>query len=160
MGRIKRSKIEINSDIETQTKICCVCNIRKPFVDFYNFKNQSDGKSYRCKSCDDASRHNYRKNNSKTVRLLERNRTLKFKYGITLEDYYVMLESQKGCCAICGGTDKFSCSQSEVSFSVDHCHKTGKIRGLLCNACNRALGFFRDSEDILDKARKYLINNR
>ena len=48
------------------------------------------------------------------------------------------------------------CGKKEGSLSVDHCHDTGGIRGLLCNQCNRALGMFRDSQDLLYKAYKYI----
>jgi hypothetical protein len=63
-----------------------------------------------------------------------------------------MFADQNGCCAICG------VHQSEVSkrFSVDHNHSTGKVRGLLCNHCNRGLGHFRDDPMLLEFAAQYL----
>lgn len=73
-------------------------------------------------------------------------------YGITLDDYNEMFVEQQGCCKICGT------SQSELkhNLSVDHCHITGKVRGLLCNDCNLILGNAYDSIDILQSAIKYL----
>lgn len=77
---------------------------------------------------------------------------LKRNYGITPEDYNEMFEAQEGCCAIC--------STHQVSMKhklhVDHCHKTGKVRGLLCKNCNLALGNFQDSTKLLLKAIQYL----
>lgn len=70
-------------------------------------------------------------------------------YGITLMDYEAMLESQSGGCAICGGTEK-------INLAVDHCHETGKIRGLLCSKCNLLLGRANDDPTILANAIKYL----
>lgn len=61
-----------------------------------------------------------------------------------------MLEMQGGVCAICGGKDK------NFRLAVDHCHQTGKIRGLLCSACNKAIGGFKDSPMLLIKAMRYL----
>ena len=71
------------------------------------------------------------------------------KYGITKEDYTGILEKQNSCCAICGtsGTRKLC---------VDHNHDTGKVRGLLCDMCNSALGFFKDSKLTLSSAVEYL----
>lgn len=75
---------------------------------------------------------------------------LKSAYGITDEQYVAMLEAQHGKCAICKG------HQVEGRrMCVDHCHKTGQIRGLLCDYCNRGLGFFRDSPDRLREAARY-----
>ncbi len=70
-------------------------------------------------------------------------------YGLTLVDYRAMVAAQAGVCAICTKP----CSRS---LSVDHCHTTGKIRGLLCIACNKGLGFFKDSTDLLAAAAGYL----
>jgi hypothetical protein len=93
---------------------------------------------------------------------LEKNRSdqkkwrLKNKYGITPEDYNIMFESQKGCCSIC---EKHQ-SVLKKSLHVDHCHKTGKIRGLLCCVCNLALGKFEDDEHILNNALEYIKKNK
>ena len=85
-----------------------------------------------------------------------RNAVLKHKYGITLEDYERMLEEQGGVCDICG-TDKPGQNQeSSYSFHVDHDHETGAVRGLLCDRCNRGMGYFNDSSSILEKAVLYL----
>ena len=77
---------------------------------------------------------------------------LKCKYGLTLDDYEQMLEEQNGCCAICNT----HYTEFTKLLAVDHCHKTGKIRGLLCINCNTALGKFKDSSFILQTALEYL----
>jgi hypothetical protein len=74
---------------------------------------------------------------------------LKRKFNITSIEYNTMLEKQNNVCAICGNT----CSKS---LAVDHCHTTGRIRGLLCNNCNRGLGHFKDNPNYLQKAIEYL----
>jgi len=76
-------------------------------------------------------------------------------YGITPEDYNQMLKEQDGRCAICLGDDPKSPKRVNHWY-IDHCHTTGKIRGLLCNACNRALGNFGDSIETLENAILYL----
>ena len=68
---------------------------------------------------------------------------LKYKYEITLEQYEIMLKKQKGKCAICGSKD-VKCG-SKTHFVVDHNHKTGKVRGLLCNNCNSGIGYLEDN---------------
>lgn len=75
--------------------------------------------------------------------------SLKRKFSLSIEEYTKLLEKQKGVCAIC---DK-ECSRA---LAVDHCHTSGKIRGLLCNNCNRGLGHLKDSVSILRKAINYL----
>jgi len=83
---------------------------------------------------------------NKNKRLLKSKELFK-KYGITLEQYKVMLDSQNGQCKIC--------HKSEVLY-VDHCHETGKVRGLLCNTCNMGLGHLGDDLTILQSAVQYL----
>lgn len=73
-------------------------------------------------------------------------------YGITIEQYNSLFENQKGACAICGKHQ----TQEFRRLTVDHCHATGVIRGLLCSVCNRALGLFRDNPELLNKAVEYL----
>ena len=77
-------------------------------------------------------------------------------YGITPEMFEEMLVSQNGVCAICG-TDKPS--KRDNTFRIDHCHATGRVRGLLGMSCNSALGMFRDSIPALQKAIEYLTRS-
>lgn len=78
-------------------------------------------------------------------------RHLKSRFGITPEEYYKMLASQKGVCNICERSPKPS-----KRLAIDHCHKTGKIRGLLCFRCNYGLTFFSESEKMLLKAASHV----
>ena len=80
---------------------------------------------------------------------------LKFRYGIEVGFYDLLLRMQKGKCAICG----YVPSSIEKALCLDHDHKTHKIRGLLCLFCNTALGKFKDSPTLLKKAIKYLTKN-
>lgn len=87
---------------------------------------------------------------------------LKTRYGLTPEQYAKMLEDQNGACLICNGNDLNSRQHQKVRqpLVVDHCHTTGKIRGLLCSHCNRALGLFEDKIDLLQKAANYLQSHQ
>ncbi len=69
------------------------------------------------------------------------------KYGLTKEQYDEMKKEQKGKCAICGKTKKLV---------IDHDHRNGKVRKLLCNQCNVGIGLLQDSPDILEIAKKYI----
>ena len=81
-----------------------------------------------------------------------KSRYLMCKYGISLDEYNILLEQQDGKCAICGIHE----SKVDRNLSVDHNHETGKVRGLLCINCNSALGMFKDDYQIILKAVKYL----
>jgi NMD protein affecting ribosome stability and mRNA decay len=78
---------------------------------------------------------------------------LKTRYGLTLEDWNMMFEEQGGVCAICKSPDP---KGHHGRFHVDHDHVTGKIRGLLCDTCNRGIGMFYDSPVMLRSAATYL----
>lgn len=84
---------------------------------------------------------------------------MKKRYGITWEDYQELLVKQGHKCAICGSNDAQSERTSGKLF-IDHCHTTGKVRGLLCSKCNHALGQFNDDETLLFKAVDYLRSNK
>lgn len=84
------------------------------------------------------------------------NTHLKRKFGITIDDYERMHDEQGGVCAICGEYESVKQNGHANSLSVDHCHDTGKVRGLLCNKCNVALGSFKDSIEMLINAVNYL----
>lgn len=96
----------------------------------------------------------YRAKNIEKLVLDDQKKNLRRKYGLTLESYDALVESQKGVCAIC----QEPCS-IQARLSVDHCHDTGKVRGLLCALCNRGLGHFLDSPLRLKAAISYLLKD-
>lgn len=83
-----------------------------------------------------------------------KNGHLKRNYGITLNEYNLLLQKQNYKCAICGSKNPRGFSKK--CLSVDHNHKTGKVRGLLCQPCNLFLGLIKDDKNILAKTIKYL----
>lgn len=85
--------------------------------------------------------------------LLAKNAWLK-RYGITITDYEALLHKQNGKCAICGQKSK------DHTLAVDHCHRTRRVRGLLCSQCNQGLGRFKDKPELLRRAIAYLGRKR
>lgn len=79
---------------------------------------------------------------------------MKYNYDITQEQYDKMLADQGGVCAICKKTNR-----KNKRLCIDHCHKTDKVRGLLCDDCNLMLGHSKDNEDVLREAISYLERN-
>ena len=92
----------------------------------------------------------YRKANYDSIR----KRQLMEKFGISLEKYNEIFKKQKGVCAICSQK-----CETGKQLAVDHCHKTGKVRGLLCQPCNTALGKFREKVEYIANAIEYLEKN-
>jgi len=155
-------------------KICYICKVEKELTEFSKDKNNKDGFTYDCKKCrkvkykawydanpekvrniierDKPYRKTYYSENKERYKLkyIERN------YSISSEDYLEIKEKQGNKCAICG-LDERTVRNKELA--VDHCHTSNKVRGLLCSQCNRALGLFQDSTEILEKALNYLKNN-
>lgn len=78
------------------------------------------------------------------------------RYGLTVVAYDEMLEEHGGVCAICGEPPKPDGVRAASRLHVDHDHETGKVRGLLCNHCNRGIGAFRDRPELLELAILYL----
>jgi nitrate/TMAO reductase-like tetraheme cytochrome c subunit len=87
-----------------------------------------------------------------------RNYRWKSRYNITPERYDEMVKIQNNRCAICGNEEsaKHNTTKKVQKLAVDHCHSTGKVRGLLCLDCNRGLGKFHDDIQRLENAIKYL----
>lgn len=81
---------------------------------------------------------------------------LRHNYGITLEEFEILEKAQEGVCAICKKTETWVRAGKVYRLSVDHCHDTGKIRGLLCKACNTGIGYFLHDPELLRAAIKYL----
>lgn len=111
--------------------------------------NQAYFSKNREKIC--AGRKAYYMNNPQRKRDMANN-TLKHNYGITLQDYELILVNQGGKCACCGKTPEIQ----KYRLAVDHNHKTGKIRGLLCRNCNVSLGLVKENKDTLLNMIAYL----
>lgn len=77
-------------------------------------------------------------------------------YGISVEEYLDLAEKQNFVCALCGNPNFAMRNVHSGCLVVDHDHKTGKVRGLLCHNCNRALGLFHANPDLLQKASEYV----
>ena len=124
-------------------KTCTKCGVSKPLDEYYTIKKYGH-KHGSCKECF--------KKKSKKQRNPERAKELELlrRYGITLEDYYKMDQS----CNICGSSEE----GRGFKMNVDHCHSTGKVRGLLCNSCNRGLGLL--GEDNLLEAIQYINRSK
>jgi len=148
-------------------KNCFKCKITKKLSEFYPSKRTKDGARPFCIDCQLGTPDNWKKNNIERVRMQDnerrkkkphqyKNSQLRSTYGINLEDFEDFLRQQDGKCAIC----KIDQKDFKKRMSVDHDHKTGLIRGLLCDKCNRGLGHFSDSQDLMLKAIEYLNNNR
>lgn len=140
-------------------KHCRKCGTDKPVVEFYKDKSRTDGLTHWCKDCQrskhvEYDRSDYRRQyyEDNKTKFDENSRRVHLKkYGITPEEYAELLFLQGGVCKICGGQSK-----GDRRLAVDHCHTTGKIRGLLCNTCNAGLGQFGDNVELLRKAITYL----
>lgn len=82
---------------------------------------------------------------------LRNRKSLLRRYGLTLEAYNALLADQDFRCAICRTQEP-----GKMSWQIDHCHSSGRVRGLLCIRCNTGLGHFRDSPELLQAAKEYL----
>ena len=146
------------------TRKCRSCLEEKPYVEMVKSKAFSCGIDTICLDCSRNRVKVWRKKNpDKLLKQVQReygkpytiNKHLRSKYGITHIEYDTMYELQQGCCKIC------ATPQSLLSkrLSVDHCHITGKVRGLLCTHCNSMLGYAKDKTELLEKAIGYLKEN-
>lgn len=158
-------------------KICEECKEEKPLDKFEIYFNKLIGKPYHrntCKTCIN-KRRKIRKDNKEKINIkntvitntciinararfkrLSSNDGLDINYSsLTLDWYNTTLENQKGGCAICGKTPE----QLGYRLYIDHCHSTGKLRGLLCNNCNTGLGALGDNIEGVAKALNYLIKS-
>jgi len=139
-----------------ETRTCRVCGEEKNLLNDYYFvrKNPAlpSSYSYECKDCTIKRTVKYNKENSATVR----SQFLKRRYGMTFEQFETMLSSQDNACAICGTKEPSKNRGRDKRFHVDHDHKTGEVRGLLCKSCNIALGEVKDNIHTLQAMIQYL----
>lgn len=146
------------------TKKCPNCKIEKDYSEFRIDRSKNPPLNTYCKIChvvrnkmlsDKKGGYNskYCKEWRETRKRSERDKKLKNNYGITINDYDKMFKEQNGCCFICQKTN------TDRVLAVDHCHTTGKVRGLLCGNCNNGLGRFKDNVESLKKAIEYLTRD-
>ena len=117
------------------TRVCSTCEVDKPLTkDFFYWR--SDNQTFRseCKEC-------------------HKERQIKNKFGVDYQEYHRLLKAQGYRCEICLSSLE---SSRYSKFAIDHCHKTGHVRGLLCTNCNVGLGMFKDNPIRLNSAIKYL----
>lgn len=156
-------------------KKCCTCKVYKDESCFYKQTVRKDGLDPRCKLCTYLKkkesnqklketnpleyagrwrkyRKTYKENNPETYRRSQLKQALKKKFGITIPEYENMLKTQNYCCAICGIHE----DDHRTRLVVDHCHKTGKVRELLCSNCNTGIGLLKEDIRNLEKSITYL----
>jgi hypothetical protein len=139
------------------TKQCTLCNEIKDLNQFCKNKKFPDGLSYWCRICNAKQSKLWRTNNPEKKQLANKRKGLWFHYKLTLDDFNQMLKLQNGVCAICEQPETAKDNYSNIKrLSVDHCHKTNKIRGLLCDACNRAEGFLRSDVEVIRRLADYV----
>ena len=163
------------------TKRCSGCKDEKPLSEFNKYGASKDGLHYYCRSCQSlVNKRTYAKHREDRVRKVReyynhpdrrearaaymreyhkeyhakiRDHHYRQKYGISLEEYNAILLRQNGVCAICQTLKKGR------RLAVDHCHTTGRVRGLICARCNYGLGVFHDDPAYLQRAIVYLNQN-
>lgn len=129
-------------------KVCNKCKEEKPFSFFSVDKRSKGGYQTRCKPCQAKVK--------KQMKDYYRSKHLEYKFKMALEDYDRMLDEQKGKCSICSVDEK----DTELGrFCVDHDHKTGKVRALLCKKCNQAIGLLQDNAENCLSAFRYLTEH-
>lgn len=131
---------------------CTKCGIEKDISDFHKRSMVTRGHDSWCKSCKSEYRKDYFTRNTEKERKRGRIKAWKAQgISISFEEYESLKFAQGSKCLIC--KDQFQ------EFHVDHCHVSGKVRGLLCGPCNQGLGQFKDNVSLLKAAINYLENN-
>jgi hypothetical protein len=125
---------------------CVRCREVKKFNEFQKASYKPFGVSSVCKPCSSIREKEYKQRNPERFK----DKNLKIAHGISYDDYIMMYVLQEAKCLIC--------KQKFPSLVVDHCHKTGKRRGLLCGNCNIGIGNLQDNPEIVANAYNYLTN--
>ena len=139
------------------SKRCSCCGEVKPTTEFTRRKDNGKwGFLSHCKECRNKKIKKCYIDNPEKFKRINRNNKLKNQYGLTIEDVEIILKNQGYKCAICGEELFLFGSSNKLTAHVDHNHETGEVRGLLCDKCNRGLGYFRDNPEYLLSAISYL----
>lgn len=137
---------------ELKQIVCKECGQTKP-VRFYKTATLCAECSEKDRTARKAVRRaKSRKTHPEHFKALDFKNDLKRRYGLTVDQFKSIYDTQKGCCACCGDYE----SDFKRGLHVDHDHATGQVRALLCTRCNPGLGYFEDSVEKLEMAIKYL----
>lgn len=139
-------------------KKCPRCKQLKPIKEFSKSKTRAGGTSSVCKKCNALYQREWKSKNPERSKEVYYKARLKHLYGISPDDVIEMRARQGGVCKICGS--KPFTKRCKTELHIDHCHVTGKIRGLLCNTCNRVLGFLEDDYKIAMSMAEYLMYHK
>lgn len=133
------------------TKTCNRCENSWPIEDFDKHNGFSSGRRPLCKHCrNEVRRNRYNKvKDDNQFKTKKKDMQIKWRYGISLEQYNEMYERQGGVCAVCSKV-------SDKKLCIDHDHETGQVRALVCDRCNRAMGASNDDAVILRLCAEYL----
>jgi hypothetical protein len=148
--------IDARRQWQIDPRVCKTCGEAKPLTEYYMHKGRDPQglakyPATSCKLCIiKKEQAKYRANPNKKIRG-DWSRNIWQRFGLKAADYTEMLRKQGGVCAICLGPQ-----QANKRMAVDHCHKTGKIRGLLCTLCNSAIGKLKDDPVMIQRALDYL----
>lgn len=140
-------------DQATGLRECTGCKVSKPMDDFPRRRRAAMGRERRCKRCVLAWERQHTKVRLKADPLYHRRQTLLRSWGLSVEAYDALVAAQGGGCAVCGAIKS---SHRKWRLQVDHDHVTGKLRGILCNRCNTALGMVNDDCALLEKLITYV----
>lgn len=137
-------------------KNCSTCKKSLPSTEFHKDASKKDGLHNNCKTC--AKELRRRRESNPVARALKAQKRrawgLATNYGLTSVQYLEMYDAQEGKCAICKE------NPGGKWLAVDHCHKTGAVRGLLCSDCNLMLGNSGDRPDVLVAGAEYLHRSK
>lgn len=140
-------------DLSDGYRVCISCTRRKHITEFH-WTGKKTGRRRQCKNCLVEKAKAHRNLNREQYRRYSLKWHLNSTYDMTLEEYDRLLTNQNESCKICG--NRFDLTDQNRRPHIDHSHKTGKIRGILCFKCNTALGKFNDDSDLLRTAAWYL----
>lgn len=134
-------------------KICTKCELLRPYEDFGKLTIGVNGLAWECTPCRQEYHKGYYQKNRQTLCRKSTENRRKRQFGVGPEQYQEMLEKQGFACAICLRVPQ----AGDKALAVDHDHKGGQVRGLLCMKCNQSIGRFEDDPETLIRAAGYLL---
>lgn len=147
----------LRPDLGEDMKRCRKCLEVKSVDDFWVNRNTWDKLQAYCKPCAKRANYGWRERDGSHVRVvMARFGSQLKKYKITQADYDAMLLEQDGLCAICQRPETETRKGTLKRLAIDHCHVTGRVRGLLCSSCNHAIGKLKDDPALVRRALEYL----